>query len=90
MFRNWEKTALIYLKQSFKGRETLDQPLYIKLDFYFPNRKAGDLSNYIEGPNDALTTARVIKDDRLIQVIEARKHFYCENVGTKIVLKTIE
>jgi Holliday junction resolvase RusA-like endonuclease len=74
-FREWETRALVELRQTWNGK-TIDQPLEAVFRFYFKNRQAeSDLSNVIEAPQDALTKAGVIIDDKIIQVIHATKIF---------------
>jgi Holliday junction resolvase RusA-like endonuclease len=58
------------------GREMISEPLEIKLVFQFVNRSAeADVSNLVEAPQDVLKKAGVISDDRIIQVVHARKEF---------------
>lgn len=90
VFKAWEQTALVYLKQSFLGREMIDQPLEIKLVFHFMNhRHEADVSNLVEAPQDALTKAGVIKDDKIIQVVRAQKVFLGRE-GTELELYAVE
>ena len=75
-FREWEQNALVYLKQAAIGYEVIDCPLEIKLIFHFRNHKnEADVSNLVEAPQDALTKAGVITDDKIIQVVHAQKVF---------------
>jgi Holliday junction resolvase RusA-like endonuclease len=86
-FREWESHALVYLRQAFVGRETIEEPLEIKLVFYFRNRQQeADVSNLVEAPQDALEKAGIIKNDRLIQVVHARKVFDKFKEGMQIEL----
>lgn len=74
-FREWERIALLALKQANQG-QTIDEPLEARFKFYFKNRSGeADLSNLIDSPQDALTKAGVIIDDRIIQLLQAEKVF---------------
>lgn len=75
-FREWEKTAIIHMRQAHIGMDVIDEPIEAKFTFYFKNHHAeADVSNIIEAPQDALKKAGVISDDKLIQVIHAQKIF---------------
>ena len=75
-FREWEKQALIYLKHRAQIFSTIDYHLMAKFVFNFKDhRSEADVSNLIEAPQDALEKAGVIKNDRLIQMVHARKEF---------------
>jgi len=75
-FREWEALALPLLRRAQAGKKTIDQPLEISLRFHFKNHAAeADVSNLVEAPQDALTKAGVISDDKIIQVVRAEKIF---------------
>lgn len=75
-FLAWESVALPVLKRDFAGRQTIDKALEINLVFHFKDkRREPDVSNLVEAPQDALTKAGVIIDDRIIQVVKASKVF---------------
>lgn len=89
-FKEWEKDALLILKKSYTDLNPIDQPLIIHLVFTFENKRSeADVSNLIEAPQDALTKAGVISDDRIIQVVQAKKEF-AKTAGTLIQLWSIE
>lgn len=74
-FTEWNRVALFTLKQAWK-RDPIRVPCEMRITFYFKNRSGeADLSNLIEGPQDALTQAAVIVDDNLITMIRAQKIF---------------
>lgn len=63
----------------------LDEPLYVIYKFYFANRQAEpDVSNLIEGPQDVLQKAGIIKNDRLIMRVMAEKFFGVGEPRTEI------
>lgn len=75
-FLEWQKSAMVSLKQANMSREMITVPIEARFKFYFKNRSGeADLSNLIEAPQDVMKKAGVIEDDRLIQVIHATKHF---------------
>ena len=90
LFLAWEQTALVYMKQAMINRKLIDKPIEAKFIFEFKNHKAEpDTSNLIEAPQDALTKAGVISDDKIIQVVHAKKTFG-DGEGTVIELYEIE
>lgn len=75
-FREWEAMALIYIKQQWQFAAPLKKSVHIFYHFTFKNKQGeADLSNLIEGPQDALVKAGVIEDDRLVISLKAEKHF---------------
>jgi Holliday junction resolvase RusA-like endonuclease len=63
---DWEKMAVLECKSQFRG-ETIDTPVEMRAKFYFPNHQHEiDCSNGVQGPEDVLQKAGVIKDDKLI------------------------
>lgn len=71
----WEKNAMAALLGP-NTRLVIDFAVSAQFDFYFANRSAEpDVSNLIEGPQDVLVKAGVLKDDRLIQSVTGTKHF---------------
>jgi len=73
-FYEWEQRALLEMKRAMLGMDTIREPLEMKIHFTLENgRSLPDLSNLLEAPQDALTKAGVIEDDRLIQVINATR-----------------
>lgn len=90
-FVAWQRTALLQMKRAHEHREPISQPLRMIIGFFFKNRQAeADLSNLIEGPQDALKLAGVIADDKLIHEIRAFKYFGTDQPRTEIYLFTIE
>lgn len=59
----WEKQAILEIKAGWEHNRIIrcDSITY---DFYFPDKRVRDLSNTIEGVNDALVSASVLIDDK--------------------------
>lgn len=77
-YAQWEPHALAALLRQFKSK-CIDYPVSATFDFYFANKMAEpDVSNLIEGPQDVLVKAGVLKNDRLIQRVTGEKHFGSE------------
>lgn len=75
-FKLWEKVALLCLAQAKVGKPKITKPLAAKFIFHFKNRHAeADVSNLIEAPQDALTKAQVISDDKIIHIVQGEKIF---------------
>ena len=59
----WEKQAILEIKVAWEHK-TIYKCESITYDFYFPDKRVRDLSNTIEGVNDALVSAKVLLDDK--------------------------
>lgn len=92
----WQNTAVGHVKrQMWKDPKALSQfpltqTLHAKYFFYFQNHHGeADTSNCVEGPQDVLTKAVVIKDDKFIKSFTAEK-FFGEDPRTVIELYEYE
>lgn len=77
-FVEWESRAMAELLGQLKRkpREAITRECVAHFRFFFANRQSeADVSNLIEGPQDLLVKAGVLKDDRLIVCLSAWKYF---------------
>lgn len=75
----WEAMALRTLKQAWRGQERIEDRLEAHFEFHFENKLAEpDTSNCVEGPQDCLQAAGVIRNDKQIQKLVAFKVFDSE------------
>jgi Holliday junction resolvase RusA-like endonuclease len=76
-FKAWLEDALFHLKQSKTRRSSIyTGECMAEYVFYFKNRQGeADVSNLIEGVQDALATAEIIENDKQIVQLSARKIF---------------
>lgn len=89
LFKAWETQALLLLKSKWK-KKPIECTIFVQYLFFFKNKQAeADVSNLIEGPQDALTKAGVIVDDKLVVSLSAHKYFYAEP-RTEITIYEIE
>tara|TARA_R110000772_G_scaffold23801_1_gene63430 strand:+ start:182 stop:487 length:306 start_codon:yes stop_codon:yes gene_type:complete len=58
----WEKQAVLEFKVGWDNKKIL-KCKSINYQFSFPDKRVRDLSNAVEGINDALVLAGVLKDD---------------------------
>jgi Holliday junction resolvase RusA-like endonuclease len=58
----WEKQAILEFKVGW-DKGTIKKCVSITYQFTFPDKRVRDLSNAVEGINDALVHAGVLKDD---------------------------
>lgn len=76
-FRKWNQDAILYMREVWKGKDTLDEQIEVTYRFYFKEKQSeADVSNLCEAPGDALKEAGIIKDDILIYRLIAEKYFY--------------
>lgn len=61
-YRAWEKMAILEFKVGW-DKGTIKKCESITYQFSFPDKRVRDLSNAVEGINDALVGAGVLKDD---------------------------
>lgn len=74
-YRAWELNAMAVCRRNFSAA-LIDIPVTAHFRFFFENRQAEpDVSNLIEGPQDVLVDACVLKDDRLVMKVMAEKFF---------------
>ena len=72
-FKIWESSALSELPAI---RDTITEPAILQLGFLFKDRQGEpDVSNLVEGVQDVLQKAEIIKDDKLFHHIYAYKLF---------------
>lgn len=77
-FLEWETEALLKLRSEWKDRP-ITKPLCAIFRFFLKDRSAEpDVSNLVEGIQDALKKAGVIEDDGLIQLAHIGKFPYEE------------
>jgi Holliday junction resolvase RusA-like endonuclease len=74
-FLEWQSRAMVILLGPLKSI-LIDGQVTAHFRFYFANRASeADVSNLVEGPQDALVKAGVLKDDKLVMRIIAEKFF---------------
>jgi Holliday junction resolvase RusA-like endonuclease len=90
-FIEWERRALHELLKLSRGSQPIDFPLIAVFNFFLSNRQAEpDTSNLVEGPQDALTKAKIIIDDKIIYGLHATKDFDKKNPRTEIKLYRLD
>ncbi len=89
----WMKTASLYIIKpvaDFDLIKSIDYYHQAEFRFYFKNHQGeSDCSNIVEGVQDCLTKAGIIKDDKYIQVLHVKKIFG-EEPRTEIILRSLE
>jgi len=77
--RAYEKMALPIFKKIWGDREPINKRIHLKFTFYVACREdsknSPDLSNLYEMPQDLMTKAGIIEDDRLV----------CSHDGSRII-----
>lgn len=78
VYKDWENRAVAQLwigKVQHDIIEPLDDPLWVEFHIYYFGLGIIDLTNLIQGPEDALKAAGIIRDDSLIMSVDgSRKH----------------
>jgi Holliday junction resolvase RusA-like endonuclease len=84
-FVMWEQNALVALLDP-SLRLLIDIPVTAYFKFYFANRQSeADVSNLVEGPQDVIVKAGILRDDKLVMRIIAEK-FFGESARTEVEL----
>lgn len=74
-YRTWEAEALREIMRAAPA-VVIDFPVEARFRFYFANRMAeADVSNLVEGPQDALVKGHVLADDRWVYRAVVEKFF---------------
>lgn len=61
----WQQSAIMELKQQFKGLVVTDYPIALSICFWFDNKRRHDLDNAAAGVMDALVKAEILTDDNV-------------------------
>ncbi len=59
----WEREAILEIRSNWEEKK-IARCESITYDFLFPDKRVRDLSNAVEGVNDALVLAGVLQDDK--------------------------
>lgn len=62
---NWEKEALVELKNQFKDYKIVDYPISVTAVFYNGSLRRKDLDNQISSVLDVMVKAGVLEDDNV-------------------------
>lgn len=65
-FKRWERYAVLQLRTQAHATESITTPVNLRALIY-RKRNVGDLDNYIAAVCDALQTAGVVVNDKLVQ-----------------------
>lgn len=85
-YKAWEKSAvdqlwaqrMKYMASMAGAWQPIDSYVEAVFEFYMKDKKRYDLSNLIQGAEDALVKAQILKDDSLIASHDgSRKHLSC-------------
>jgi len=61
--KTWQQSALLQLKQQFRGFQVTEYPININIVVYYDNQRRHDLDNALGTVMDALTAAEITEDD---------------------------
>ena len=95
-YKAWEKGAVNQLwaqRMTYQSHMTGEfGPIFsfveVAFEFFLKDKKRYDLSNLIQGPEDALVKAGILKDDSIIASLDgSRKHLGCENPRVQITIR---
>jgi len=93
-YKAWEKDATDQLwlqRMKYQASMTglwqpISEAVKVSFTFYMKDKKKYDLSNFIQGAEDALVKAKILKDDSLIASYDgSRKHQSC--IAPRVVIK---
>lgn len=75
-YKGWENDLVGRLLLRSKERLPIDFPVYMEITFHFKNHAhEADTSNCLEGIQDVMQKAGILKNDKLIYKILAEKVF---------------
>lgn len=97
-YKAWEKSARDQLwaqrmtyQSSMTGIFHITSLVEVAFEFFLKDKRRYDLSNLIQGPEDALVKAGILDDDSLIQSVDgSRKHRSCENPRVEITIRSFQ
>lgn len=96
----WRDQVIAVTAKLAKEVETLDGPLYVRMEFrvtrpktvkrnYPITRSAGDLDKLVRGVSDGIVIGGLVTDDSCFIDIRASKRYTLENPGVTIYLDKI-
>ena len=86
-YKDYEKDFIKECKAQKVWALELDKPLTVKCSYYMETRRKVDLSNLLNGTDDALIAAQVIKDDNCCIIVShdgSRIYYDKENPRVEI------
>jgi len=98
-YRAWEKGAvdqlwvqrMQYMASMVGIWKPIDKYMEVAFEFFMKDKRRYDLSNLIQGAEDALVKAQIIKDDSLIASYDGtRKHMGCKAPRVLIKIRLFE
>ena len=97
-YKHWEKSATDQLwaqRMTYQSHMTgvfqITSLVEVAFEFFLKGKRKYDLSNLIQGPEDALVKAGILEDDALICSLDgSRKHLGCENPRVQITIRSFE
>lgn len=72
-----------------KANLSLDTPLAVWYQYWFPDRRKRDVANYEKVLTDSMVTANVMVDDYLIYDIRQTKMGYCAGGKVRVIITPI-
>ena len=71
-YKAYERAALYYIR---RPQKPIDTPVNVKMVFYLPDKRRGDLVNYQEAALDILVRAGVLADDnyKIVQSMDGSR-----------------
>jgi len=97
-YKHWEKSARDQLwaqrmtyQSSMTGVMKIRSDVEVTFEFFLKDKRRYDLSNLIQGPEDALVKAGILDDDSLIQSVDgSRKHRGCDTPRVMITIRAFK
>ena len=97
-YKHWEKGATDQLwaqrmtyQSHMTGEFRIRSDVEVTFEFFLKDKRRYDLSNLIQGPEDALVKAGILEDDSLIQSVDrSRKYRDCDPPRIEIAIRSFE
>jgi len=74
---------------TYMASKKISGDIEVEFNFYFPDKRKRDCSNYIKGLEDTLVHYGVIDDDSFIQILHVEKYYQKGKPETIIEIKSI-
>lgn len=77
--RKYQKQVTEILSRKWKARLPCEEPLELRITFTTDNRRKWDIDNRVKALQDCLSMAKIIKDDRQVEILHVERKYGVKN-----------